>query len=52
MVQLLYSIYRDMHIQAHTYLYNTTCECACELQFLHMANAKVDVHTHDFVNNV
>jgi hypothetical protein len=27
MVQLLYSIYGDAHIQACTYLYNTTCEC-------------------------
>jgi hypothetical protein len=30
-----------MHVQAHTYLYNTTHECACELQFPCMANAEI-----------
>jgi hypothetical protein len=52
MVQLLHSMYGDAHIQVHTYLSNTTHECTCELQLPCMANAKVNAHTHDFVNSM
>jgi hypothetical protein len=49
---LLYSIYGDACIQVCTYLYNVTHKCACELQFPHMANAKVNMCKHDLVNNM